>query len=206
MGGMIMCHGDDAGLRVPPRIAGTQVVVLVVRDDDAGGVVAAATALADELRAQGVRVRLDADTSSAFGRRATDWELKGVPLRVELGPRDVEAGQATVVRRDRAGKEALALPTLAAAAPGLLDEIQSALFDEAAAFLRERTADVASVAEAVEAARTGFARMPYDLLGEAGEDELASHALTVRCLQTAEGGVPEDADASGLVAVVGRSY
>lgn len=206
MGGMIMCHGDDAGLRVPPRVAGTQVVVLVVRDDDAGTVSAAARDLVAQLAGSGVRVRLDADVSKAFGRRATDWELKGVPVRIELGPRDLEAGDATVVRRDQSGKSVLPLAELPARVAGLLAEIQTALFEDAAARLRGATADVSSVADAREAAATGFARMPFRAVGESGEDELAEAALTVRCLQTADGGVPTDEHDEDLVAIIGRSY
>src|SRR5690606_4241883 len=88
MGGLIMAHGDDAGLRVPRRLAATQVVVLVGRDEH-GSVSDAARRLVGELAAAGVRTRLDDQVATAFGRRATDWELKGVPVRIELGPRDL---------------------------------------------------------------------------------------------------------------------
>ena len=206
MGGLIMTHGDDAGLRVPPRVAGTQVVVLVVRDDDSGTVEDAARRLVAELVGAGVRARLDAETSTGFGRRATAWELKGVPLRVELGPRDVESGEATVVRRDQAGKAPVPLADLASRTPDILEEIQRGLFGQAEAFLRDRTTDVTTIEDAVAAAESGFARLPFDLVGEDGEDQLARHALTVRCLQTTDGGIPDDADAPGLVAVVARSY
>jgi prolyl-tRNA synthetase len=206
MGGLIMCHGDDNGLRVPPRVAGTQVVVMVVRDDDAGSVTDAARRIVSDLSGAGVRVRLDAEVGTAFGRRATDWELKGVPVRVELGPRDVEGGEATVVRRDQGGKFTLPLGELAARVPDLLEQVQAALFDEATSRQNALTAEVATVDEAIEAAKVGFARVPFDLLGEDGEDRLAAEALTVRCLQTADGGVPDDGDAPGLTAVVARAY
>src|SRR5262249_25263376 len=94
MGGLIMAHGDEAGLRLPPRIAPIQVVVLVVKAEDGAG--EAAARLADELRAAGVRVELDARTDTSFGRRAVDWELKGVPVRIEVGPRDLASGQVTL--------------------------------------------------------------------------------------------------------------
>jgi prolyl-tRNA synthetase len=206
MGGLIMCHGDDVGLRVPPRIAGTQAVVLVVRDDDEGSVTDAARRIVDQLAGAGVRVKLDADTSTAFGRRATDWELKGVPVRIELGPRDVEGGVATVVRRDESGKVPLPLGELAARVPALLDDIQAGLFATARDFLAGGTTDVTTVDEAVEAAQTGFARIPYELVDEAGEDTMAQSAVTIRCVQTADGGVPAHPDAPDLVAIAGRSY
>ena len=164
MGGLIMCHGDDAGLRVPPRIAGTQVVVMVVRDDDAGSVTDAARRLAAELTDAGCAGPPRRRRSpSAFGRRATDWELKGVPVRVELGPRDVRGRCATVVRRDEGGKFPLPLGGAAAGAiPGCSSEIQAALLAEATGrSVTASTPTVATVDEAIEAAQAGFARLPW---------------------------------------------
>jgi prolyl-tRNA synthetase len=100
-----MAHGDDDGLRVPPVLAPIQVVVLAVKDEAVEGV----HRLAMDLRAAGLRVRVDDQTGVPFGRRAVDWELKGVPLRVELGPRDIGAGQATVADRLFGGKQPVAL-------------------------------------------------------------------------------------------------
>ncbi|MBW3602510.1 MAG: proline--tRNA ligase, partial [Actinobacteria bacterium] len=105
VGALIMAHGDDRGLRLPPAVAPSQAVVLAVKDE----AVPAARDLTSALQAAGVRARLDADTHTSFGRRATDWELKGVPVRLEVGPRDLREGQATLVRRDAEGKRALAL-------------------------------------------------------------------------------------------------
>src|SRR5436309_4683625 len=93
VGALIMCHGDDAGLRVPPTLAPIQVVVLVVKDE--GGAGEKAAAVAKQLEAADVRVELDTRDTS-FGRRAIEWELKGVPLRIELGPRDIASGTATM--------------------------------------------------------------------------------------------------------------
>ena len=87
VGGLIMCHGDDAGLRVPPRLAPIQVVVLLVRGEDGAG--EAAERLARELKGVDVRTEIDTRTDLSFGRRVVDWELKGVPVRVEVGPRDL---------------------------------------------------------------------------------------------------------------------
>ena len=204
MGGLIMCHGDDRGLRVPPRLASTQVVVLAIRDDEA--VLDAVRRLGDDLRAAGVRVRVDDRTDTSFGRRATDWELKGVPIRIEVGPRDLTEGQVTVVRRDTGDKAQAALDGLAATVPGLLDDIQASMLDEATTRLADRSVDVTSIEEAREAAGTGFARIPWATLGEAGEAELAKHAITVRCLQRPDGSVPETEDEDGVLAVVARAY
>jgi prolyl-tRNA synthetase len=204
VGGLIMGHGDDHGLRIPPALAATQVVVLLVKDEEGAG--DAAAGMTDDLRAAGVRVELDARVATSFGRRATDWELKGVPVRVEVGPRDLVAGTVTLVRRDTNAKESVAVGDLVHRVTELLGLVQQGLYDQALAFRDARTVEVASVDEAVEAAATGFARLPWSAVGGEGEDRLAQSAITVRCLQRADGGVPESEDEPGLVAIVGRSY
>jgi prolyl-tRNA synthetase len=204
MGGLIMAHGDDAGLRVPPRLAATQVVVLVIRDE--GGVVEAARSLVERLRADGVRVVLDDRADTSFGRRATDWELKGVPVRIEIGPRDLADGKVTVARRDTNERSLHPATSVAATLPGLLDTVQTDLLASATASQDERTADTSSVADAAEAAEEGFARIPWSVLGPEGEAALARSAVTVRCLQRPDGSVPDSDDEPDLVAVVARSY
>ncbi len=134
VGGLVMAHGDDAGLRLPPRLAPIQVVVLVVRDGDGTGEVA--EAVVDDLRTRGVRVELDDRTSLSFGRRVTDWELKGVPLRIEVGPRDLAVGEVTVVQRIDRSKEQRGLDAVATATPGLLDDIQQRMLNDATAARR----------------------------------------------------------------------
>ncbi len=205
VGGLIMCHGDDAGLRVPPAIAHVQVVVLVVRDDDDGTVTAAARRIADELGAAGVRTRVDAQTATGFGRRVTDWEIKGVPVRIELGPRDVGEGVVTLARRDTRTKDTVPAAGLPGTVRTALDEIQAGLLAEATAFRDGRTADAASIDEAIEAARTGWARVPWELVGDDGEDRLAEQGITVRCLQRPDGTVPDDLEGP-LQAIVARAY
>ena len=206
MGGLIMGHGDDRGLRLPPLIAAVQVVVMVVRDDDDGAVTAEARRIVDELGANGIRARLDAQTQTGFGRRATDWELKGVPVRIELGPRDVAAGVATVARRHAEGKAEVPLPGIAASVADMLTEAQAALWDDALARRAGRSVEVSSVGEAIEAAGDGFARIPWAALADGGEAALGEHAITVRCLQRADGSLPLDEDEDDLVAWVARSY
>jgi prolyl-tRNA synthetase len=211
VGGLIMAHGDDDGLRVPPRLAPIQVVVLAVRDE--GDVIARCGALADELRAAGVRVQLDARADVSMGRRATDWELKGIPVRLEVGPRDLADGVATMVRRITGpveGGEERKTPIPLDGAAGVvvteLDRQQVALLDEATAFRESRTVDVTSLADARDAATTGWARIPWDTVGSDGEAELAQGGVSVRCLRRADGSLPEADDEGGLVAVVARSY
>jgi prolyl-tRNA synthetase len=208
VGGLIMAHGDDAGLRVPPTLAPIQVVVLAVRGGD--DVLAACQRIMSDLEAAGIRARSDDKVDVSMGRRATDWELKGVPVRVELGPRDLEAGAATLVRRvagaDDERKVPVPIADVAGAVATELTRAQQSLHDEATAFRTERTADVATADEAVEAAAAGWARMAWERLGPEGEATLAQAGVSVRCLVRADGSLPEADDEPGLVAVLARSY
>ncbi|MFB8777269.1 proline--tRNA ligase [Streptomyces broussonetiae] len=205
VGGLIMAHGDDSGLRVPPRLAPVQVVVLAVKGDEA--VLAKVREVGDRLAAAGLRVRVDDRTDTPFGRRAVDWELKGVPARVEIGPRDLEGGTAMLARRVPGGKEPAAVDALAALLPGMLEEDQALLLRQSRELREARTVEVSSVGEAVEAAVAGgWARLPWAVLGEEGEVRLAEHGVTVRCLVAEDGSVPDADDAPGNVAVVARAY
>jgi prolyl-tRNA synthetase len=204
VGGLIMGHGDDSGLVVPPRLAPIQVVVLAVKDDAA--VLAAARRLGEQLDAAGVRVRVDDAVSRGFGRRVTDWELKGVPTRIEIGPRDVEAGRFDIVRRDTGERVPSEANATALVVAELLDTVQRDLLAAATDQLASRTVQTESLEEAREAAQVGFARIPWRLLGLEGEQSLATDAVTVRCLQTGDGEIPRDTSAEDTMAVVGRSY
>jgi prolyl-tRNA synthetase len=136
----------------------------------------------------------------------TEWEIKGAPLRVELGRRDLVAGQVTLVRRDTGVKTAAPLAGLSAAVPTLLADVQAGMLATATRRRDDRVADVATLAEAGEAARTGFARLPWAAVGVEGEARLAQDAVTVRCLQRPDGTLPEDPAEPDLVAVVARAY
>jgi prolyl-tRNA synthetase len=208
MGALVMVHGDDDGLRLPPRLAPVQVVVVLARADDGAG--EAAAAVAAELRETGLRVELDTRTDTSFGRRVVDWELKGVPLRVEVGPRDLAEGIVVVARRDTGTKTSVPRPTVAAAVAAGLDAVHAALFDEAAELRRTRTVEATTMGEAEEAAATGFAVVPMDILGADGETALNKAGVSIRCVQTADGGLPgpvDDAsDSAALRAVVSRAY
>ncbi|MFC9844587.1 proline--tRNA ligase [Streptomyces sp. NPDC060223] len=205
VGGLIMSHGDDNGLRVPPRLAAVQAVVLAIKGD--GAVLAKVREIGDQLKAAGVRVHVDDRTDTPFGRRAVDWELKGVPVRIEVGPRDLENGTVMLVRRLRGGKEPVAIDSLVALLPTVLEEDQALLLEQSRARRESRTAEVSTVEEAVEAAVAGgWALIPWADLGEEGEAGLAEHSVTVRCLIAADGSVPDSDDSPGNVAVVARAY
>jgi prolyl-tRNA synthetase len=204
VGGLIMGHGDDYGLVVPPRLAPIQVVVLAVKDDEQ--VIDTAQRLTDELTRAGVRVRLDKRTDQGFGRRVTDWELKGVPLRIEIGPRDVVNAEFSIARRDTRTKHTVPAAQAVATITQMLETVQADLFEGASSRLKSRMVETESIEEAREAARSGFARIPWKILGTEGERSLAEDAISVRCLQTGDGSVPQDVSAPDVMAVVGRSY
>jgi prolyl-tRNA synthetase len=138
--------------------------------------------------------------------RVTDWELKGVPLRVEVGPRDLADEQATLVRRDTGEKTQIPLAGLSAAVGHALEAAQGDMLAAATAERDRRTVDVTTLDEAREAGQERFARLPWRLVGDAGEAELATAAVTVRCIQRADGSVPTSEDEDDLFALVARSY
>ncbi|MEV4538305.1 proline--tRNA ligase [Asanoa sp. NPDC049518] len=204
LGGLIMSHGDDNGLRVPPRLAPIQAYVMVVKDGD--GVTAAAHKLRDALRDAGVRVGLDDRVDTAFGRRAVDAELKGYPVRIEVGPRDLAAGNAVVARRFDGSKTPVPVADVVGRVLAMLEEDQQKLHDEALAFRESRTVEVSTLADAIAATATGWARVPWSAVGVEGEAEANGQGVTVRCLVRADGSVPDSQDEPELVAILGRSY
>jgi prolyl-tRNA synthetase len=129
-----------------------------------------------------------------------------VPLRVEIGPRDLEAGTAMLARRIPGGKEPVALDALADLLPKVLEEDQARLLQESRERRIARTVDVSTIDEAVEAAATGWGRIRWADLGPEGEAKLAEQGVSVRCLVAEDGSVPTADDAPGTVAVVARAY
>ncbi len=205
LGAVVMAHGDDLGLRLPPALAPIEVVVLVVRDSDE--VRAAAQTVCDDLAAAGHRVRLDDRVDVGFGRRSIDWELKGVPVRVEIGPRELAEGNVTLVVRHRREKRTAALRGVAPLVRETLRSAAEELHAEALALREGRMVEVSGIDEAVEAASVGFARLPWRVVSTDGEEVLATQAVSVRCLQRPDGTLAEPGDdEESLVAVVGRSY
>jgi prolyl-tRNA synthetase len=205
VGGLIMCHGDDAGLRLPPKAAPRQVVVLLVKAADGAG--EAAAALAADLRRTGLRVELDDKVDTSFGRRVVDWELKGVPVRVEVGPRDLAEGRVTLVRRDSGEKTPVAVDQVVAAVPALVDAVGRSLLEEATERRDASIRDVATLDEAVGATDGGWARLPWQVLkADNGEARLREHAITVRCLRRPDGSLPLSEDEPDTLAYVARAY
>ncbi len=203
VGGLIMAHGDDQGLIVPPALAPIQAVVIGVRDEPE--VNEACERVRAQLDDAGVRVVLDAGRGS-FGRRVTDWEIKGVPLRVEVGPRDVKEGVVSVTRRDTSEKLTWPLAGVANEASALLGAMQADLFERARAWRDDHTVEVGSLAQAIDVAQSGFAKLPWGLVGPSEEAELKNQALTVRCLQRPDGSIPTSDLEEGLLCLVAKSY
>ncbi len=131
VGGLIMAHGDDLGLRVPPRLAPVQAAVLMVKDGE--GVARVAGELTAALRGAGVRAVLDDRVGVPFGRRAIDAELRGYPVRVEVGPRDIAAGRVIVVRRVTGEKVPVPVDDVVRLVTSALEADQQALYAEALA-------------------------------------------------------------------------
>ncbi len=205
LGGLIMCHGDDFGLVLPPALAPVQVVVVVVKDTD-GAVTRTAAALVEELEVRGVRVRLDDNIAQGFGRRATDWDLQGVPIRVELGPRDLAEQAALLYRRDTREKNKVGVNSVVDEAQRLTGRIQMDMLEAATARRDARTFDCTTLHQARDVAQTGVARLPWELVGTSGEQDLAAAGLTVRCLQLSDGSLPETGREAGVLAYIARAY
>ena len=146
VGATIMAHGDDSGLRLPPAVAPIQVVIVPIyrSDEERASVIGVAETLRDDLAAQGVRVRLDDRDQHRPGYKFAEWELKGVPMRIEIGPRDVAAGRVVIARRLEGDKVEVALGEVA---PGMLERLASAqrgLFADALAYREANTHEIIS--------------------------------------------------------------
>ena len=170
IGAIIMTHGDERGLRLPPRVAPIQAVILPIAAHKPG-VLEACEKLNADLKAAGFRVKLDTRDTVSAGFKFNDWEMKGVPVRLEVGPRDLENGVVTVFRRDTCEKTALPLEGIAGRLAELMDDIQKTLFEQAKAYRDAHTKPVHDMAELEAAVQDGFAKAMW--CGErACEDEI----------------------------------
>jgi prolyl-tRNA synthetase len=197
VGGLVMAHGDDRGLRLPPLVAPQQVVVVpIFREEDRTDVLQVAAALADELRAANVRVRVDDRPEHRPGFKFNEWELKGAPVRIEIGGRDLAAGAVTVARRDTGEKQQIPLPRVAAAIAELLSDIQTSLFHTARAEQERRTlSDPSGYDELIEYLRNaaGFVEAPWCGRRECEARVKDDSSATIRCLPLDEQPAPAGA-------------
>ncbi|WP_107656565.1 proline--tRNA ligase [Nocardia suismassiliense] len=183
IGAIVLTHGDDRGLVLPPRLAPYQVVIVpIMRGDSAAAVLAAAEELAQNLRAKGIRVHVDGRDQTP-GWKFNEWEMRGVPLRIELGPRDLAAGTAVLVRRlGDEGKQTADLATLPTTIPALLDDFQTYLLTRATSFRDEHTHEVDDWTSFEAAVATGWA-LALHCGNPSCEDEIkARTAATPRCI------------------------
>jgi prolyl-tRNA synthetase len=164
IGAAVMTHGDEGGLILPPRIAPYQVVIVPIsRGNWRETVLPKAQAIRDELVAQGVRVMLDDRDSQTPGWKFNEWELRGVPLRLEVGPKDIEKSQVVLARRDTREKSFVPMEGLAAEVERRLTDIQQALFNRAIRFREEHTTSTDSYDDFKEImeGRPGFVISPW---------------------------------------------
>lgn len=164
LGAVIMVHGDDQGLRLPPRIAPLQAVVVPIyrNDTEKSLVMDSATRIYQELQSAGIRARLDSRDETP-GFKFNDWEMRGVPIRVEIGPKDVANHTVVLARRDVPGKPGKAFvqqSEMCSRIPVLLQEIQAGLLAQATDFRNANICEVYSYDELKEAVETGFALAP----------------------------------------------
>lgn len=140
LGAIIMVHGDDRGLALPPKIAPTQVVVVPIGPQkERDRVVKSATQLFESIKRAGIRVKMDARDDVSPGWKFNEYEMRGVPVRLELGPRDLDSGQVVLVRRDTSEKLAVPAGELLARLPELLEDIHQNMFRKAKAFQEENS-------------------------------------------------------------------
>ena len=193
VGAVVMTHGDDKGLRLPPKLAPYQVVIvpIVRRDAQRSAVMSAVERLQAELAEAGVRVHVDKREGHSVGFKFNDWEMRGAPLRMEIGPKDVENSNAVLARRDvpgRAGKQFVPQAGIVEVVRELLDDIQHSLLEDARAFRDAHIVDAASYAELQAIIESGeWARAAW-----AGSDDDEQRVkdetgATIRCFPFEQG-------------------
>ncbi len=183
IGAVIMTHGDDSGLIVPPMIAPWQVVIVPIpRGNWKETVLPKCEQIRDDLVAAGIRVRLDADESQTPGWKFAEYEMRGVPLRLEIGPKDIEKNAVFAARRDTREKQSIPIEGLAVRIRALLDEIQAALLARARTFRDEHTSRTASYDEfkAIMDGRPGFVISPWCESAQCEAEIKAETQATVR--------------------------
>ena len=186
MGALIMAHSDDDGLVLPPKLAPIQVVIVPIYkgDEQLNAICDKVQPLVKALRAKGVSVKLDDRDSQKPGFKFAEWELKGVPVRIALGQRDMENGTAEVARRDTKEKQTYQFNDLENVIPALLDEIQKNIYDRAYKFREENITKVESYEEfkSVLESKGGFISAHWDGTAETEEKIKEETKATIRCI------------------------
>jgi len=188
VGGMIMTHSDDEGLVIPPRLAPTQVVIVPIPKPNAA-ILEVAEKLEKQLKAQGIRVKIDRDKKKRPGFKFAQYEMEGVPVRVGIGMRDLEKNQVEIARRDTKEKTSVAVEGLDRYIADLLETIQKDLFTKAVNYRTEHTSETSDFEEFKEILNNkgGFIKAHWD---GTTETELKIKELTkatIRCIPNDEG-------------------
>jgi len=205
IGAIIMVHGDDQGLVLPPKLAPYQVVIVPIfkNDEEKAAVLGVAKDLKAQLAKAKIRVTLDEREGQSPGWKFNEWEMRGVPVRVELGPKDVAKQAAVLARRDRPGREgktSVSLVDVAATVEKLLGEIHQSMYDKALAFRRANTHATANYDEFKAAVETGFAFAGWCGTAECEEKIKEETRATMRCIPVDQ----EDVLGSGGAAASGK--
>ncbi|NEM96240.1 proline--tRNA ligase [Pontibacter burrus] len=189
MGALVMAHSDDEGLVLPPKLAPIQVVIVPIYkgDEQLAQITEKVNQLKRELMAKGISVKFDDRDTERPGFKFAEWELKGVPVRIAIGARDLENGTAEVARRDTKEKSTQQFDNLANYIPALLDEIQENIYNKALAFREEHTTSVDSYEEFKEVLETkgGFVLAHWDGTAETEERIKEETKATIRCIALA---------------------
>ena len=185
MGALIMTHSDDNGLVLPPNLAPTQVVIVPIfkKQDQLDALMEKLNPLADELKKLGIRVQIDASDKATPGYKFADYELKGVPLRIAMGGRDLENGTVELARRDTLTKETVSFDGIVETIQHLLQEIQDNIYQKALNFRLENTREVNTWEEFKEEIKKGgFLMCHWDGTPETEEKIKAETKATIRCI------------------------
>ena len=185
MGALIMAHSDDQGLVLPPKLAPIQVVIVPIfkKDEELAAISELAKKLVKELRAKGISVKFDDTDKYTPGYKFAEYELKGIPVRIAIGPRDMQNGTAELARRDTREKFTVNSEELIVRIPELLDEIQQNIYDKALKFREESTHKVDTLDEFKEVMKKGgFALAHWDGTSETEEKIKQTTKATIRCI------------------------
>ena len=215
IGAIIMTHGDDHGLIMPPRLAPYQTVIVPIykNDTEMEAVLEATNRIQQELIATGIRVKVDDRENMTPGFKFNDWEMRGVPTRIEIGPRDVAKNSVALARRDipgRDGKQFVSQDGLAQTVADLLVTVQQALLDRATKFRDDNTHDVDNYDDFKTAVSTGFARVWW--AGDNAEETRVKEETkaTIRCFPIDQPGGSGTCFYTGKpadkIAIFGRAY
>jgi prolyl-tRNA synthetase len=203
IGAIIMTHGDDQGLILPPRLAPIQVVIIPIfkSDTEITSVMEVVNRVHAELKDFGIRVKVDDRTEVTPGYKFNDWEMRGVPLRVEIGPKDIEQGTITMARRDRLGREGKSFVQqthLSKTVSDLLADIQKSLLERATIFRDAHILEPKDYTELTQVVQNGWAKAYWCESAECEMKVKEDTKATTRCMPL------EKEEASGICIVCGK--